>query len=187
MIAAAKPARLAAAARIPGAAKTTNGALGVRLRQAASASSGPIPAGSPMVIASGGMSSVMLKAPRAASPGRTARRSEADVRLHIAKRAQHELNHQRLVARRRVHNDRTARECGEGLRLADARRISEGECRAVVLVADAKRIADRIGDRGRLSQGVIGVTRHVDHERSVGRPAIQKTVANDPPQALAWK
>ena len=54
MIGSAKPARFAAAAKTPGAAKTTNGAPSVRSRQAASASSGPIPAGSPIVIASGG-------------------------------------------------------------------------------------------------------------------------------------
>ena len=55
----AKPTRLAAAARTPGAAKTKNGALVVRSRHAASASSGPIPAGSPIVIASGALSSVI--------------------------------------------------------------------------------------------------------------------------------
>ena len=55
----ANPARFAAAARRPGAAKTKNGALLVRSRHAASASSGPIPAGSPIVIASGGLSPVM--------------------------------------------------------------------------------------------------------------------------------
>ena len=70
MIGTARPARLAAAARTPGGANTTKGAPGVRSRHAASASSGPIPAGSPMVIANGGLSPVMFEAPRASSPAR---------------------------------------------------------------------------------------------------------------------
>ena len=55
----AKPARLAAAARMLGAAKTKKGASPVRSRHAASASSGPIPAGSPIVIASGALAPVI--------------------------------------------------------------------------------------------------------------------------------
>ena len=100
----ATPARLAAAARTAGAARTKNGTPPVRSRQAASASSGPIPAGSPIVIASGALSPVFTA--EAASQFR--RCADADVRLDVAERAQHELEHQRLVACRRVIDDGAA-------------------------------------------------------------------------------
>ena len=62
MTGASKPARLAAAERSAGRREDEERRTRSRLRsrQAASASSGPIPAGSPIVIASGGLSSVML-------------------------------------------------------------------------------------------------------------------------------
>ena len=59
--------------------------------------------------------------------------------------------------------------------------------RAIVLVPETERIADRIEDRRRLSQRVIEVARHVDHERSVNRPPIEEAVAAAPAQAVAWK
>ncbi len=115
------------------------------------------------------------------------RRSEADVRPHVAERAQLELNQQRLGARRWVCNDGAAWELLEGQRLTGVGRIRDAERGALILVAEAERIADRIEDWGRLSQRVVIVTREVDDERSVDRPAILEAVASASDQAFARK
>src|ERR1700722_1545298 len=135
---------------MPGAAKTTNGAPGVRSRQAESASSGPIPAGSPMVIASGAVSPVMRGARGPFRP--TGQRSKADVRPYIAQRAQLELNHQHLVAHRGVQNGGTAGERFEDRGLGDIGGVRYIERRARVFVAETERIAGRKENRRRLSQ-----------------------------------
>ena len=73
----------------PGGARTKNGAPPRALaRHAESASSGPIPAGSPIVIARGRLSLVMECAPALA-----VKLSKADVPLDVADGAQDELEH----------------------------------------------------------------------------------------------
>src|SRR5208283_4634370 len=105
-------------------------------------SSGPIPAGSPIVIASGARSTVMTGAPTGSGAS-----SNAGVGLDVAERAQHQFEHQGLAARRRIVVERPAGSVRERHWRADARRIADGERRALVLVADPDRIADRIEHR----------------------------------------
>ena len=92
MIGASTPKRFDRLLSRPGGARTKNGASPRALaRHAESASSGPIPAGSPIVIARGGLSPVMQSAPALVS----LKRSKADVPLDVADGAQDELEHQR--------------------------------------------------------------------------------------------
>src|SRR6185437_9313956 len=111
--------------------------------------------------------------------------SETDVRPDVAERAQHELNHQRLIEDRRIQNDGAARIDLIDGRLADIGRILEAERRTLVLVAEPDRVADGIEDRRRLSQRVIVMARHIEHEGSVDRPPILESVAETAGQALA--
>src|SRR5208282_2644303 len=132
MIGVSRLASFAVAKRSSGEARTKKGgAPATRARHASSAISGPIPAGSPIVIARGGLSPVM----NALRPLRV-RPSKADVPLDVADGAQSELEHQRLLAHGRIEDDGSAGEDRVGRRGAEGRRILQGKGGAVILVAE---------------------------------------------------